>query len=191
MAFEFPISPAPYSPELEAQVAEYAKNRHEPTKISEESSESLHKLRESNTSAVKQFKFDQQEELERVRLGALMDCLELLRRLNKLRPARFTAQLGKLLALKMLVPTSQGGEWQYVCAVPAGLMPEYSTTYLDEHGLPTSEMYRGWRTVLLRVILSGAVSEEDIEREFGRPNGPDGERYRRTLWGFRNRPQMN
>ncbi len=190
MAFEFPLSTPRYSPKLEAEVAEYAKKRHDTTKVSQESSETLHRLKEDASASVRQFKFDQQEELESVRIGKTMDCLDLLSRLNKLAPARFTAQKGKLLALKIRVPSDDGGEWRFVCAVPAGQMPEFSTLYIDNHGLPTSEMYRGWRTILLRAILAGCLSETAVEREFGRPDGPEGERYRRTLWGFRNRPHQ-
>jgi hypothetical protein len=66
--------------------------------------------------------------------------------------------------------------------------PEWSLMYFDEYNVPVRERYRGWRTALLRLILSDVVTEEEAERAFGRVvENPASELYRETLQSYRER----
>lgn len=56
------------------------------------------------------------------------------------------------------------------------LLPEYSSVLSNEAGLATREI-RGWRTVLLAMFHSGAVSLSQLKAVFGDANG-----QRSKLW---------
>lgn len=56
----------------------------------------------------------------------------------------------------------------YVTGMPMGELPEYSHVILDSSNLPVREI-RGWRTVLIALIKSGAISYAAAIREFGDP----------------------
>lgn len=157
---------------------------------SSETAELLAQLRQENSNRAKHVHFDKEDELRKVRLGHVLTDKEFITRLNKIAPAKYTGQTHGLLRLSVLVPTENGGEWRFICGAQAGYVPEYSTMYFNEYGAPTSEMYRGWRTVLLRCILNGAISEAQATKEFGIPDGPQGRRYRETLYNFRNRKEL-
>lgn len=80
------------------------------------------------------------------------------------------------------------GRWQYICAMQCGYMPEYSIMRFDEYDVPTNEEYRGWRTVLLRVITQDFATEEQVHRVFGAAEiNSASRRYRQQLWNYRNR----
>jgi hypothetical protein len=66
-------------------------------------------------------------------------------------------------------------------------MPELSTFRFDEHGVPTTEKFRGWRTCTLQLILKGVISEKKANEVFGKPaTTPAFHRYNATLQQFRN-----
>jgi hypothetical protein len=59
-------------------------------------------------------------------------------------------------------------------------LPEFSSIAVDKRGKPTREI-RGWRTVLLRLIHTGAVSYSSIKAEFGDPPGQRGKLWMAQL----------
>jgi hypothetical protein len=63
--------------------------------------------------------------------------------------------------------------------------PEYSIMRFNEYNVPTNEKYRGWRTALLTLILTGVVTEEEAERSFGPAIGEAACFYREQLKGIR------
>jgi hypothetical protein len=74
--------------------------------------------------------------------------------------------------------------------VPA--MCEWSILRLDKRGLPSGEAYRGWRTVESELIKKGIISEVKADEIFGRPvDGPVSKRFRRDMYWFRNRRELN
>lgn len=150
--------------------------------------ETEQRLREENTAAVRGFRFENQEGLECVRLGHPLRDFDFLRRLSVVIPARFT-HLNRpgVWRIECLRATGNGGVWEFATGLQAGMIPEYSTFYFDAHGLPTSEMYRGWRTSLLTLIQKGFVTEQQADRAFGRATGPESWRYRQNLYELRNR----
>jgi hypothetical protein len=63
--------------------------------------------------------------------------------------------------------------------------PEWSVMRFNDHGVPTKEKYRGWRTALLALIIGGVLTEEEVDRAFGPPIGPAGEFYRQQVKAWR------
>jgi hypothetical protein len=56
---------------------------------------------------------------------------------------------------------------QYPCG------PEWSVMRFDEFDVPTVEKYRGWRTAMLALIQAEVLTEEEVERAFGRATEDD------------------
>lgn len=174
------------TPELKQEVeALEAKDRL--TVSPAQTAEVAQRLHEENVEAVRGYRFEMQEGLERVRLGHAIRDFDFLRRLNSVLPCRFT-HLNRpgVWRMECLRKTEQGGSWEYGDAVQAGMIPEYSTIYIDEHGLPGSEKYHGWRTTLLNLIRKGFATEAQVERIFGSATGPEAWRYRKALYEIRN-----
>lgn len=173
------------SPEFQDEYDAYANGpRHD--RGTTETAELVSQLNEENTDAVKKYRFDQQDELKEIRPGQILSSRDFLKRLNTIIPARYTGYSRQgMTALRVLVPTENGGEWKFVCGVQAGYMPEFSTMYFDSHNLPTSEMYRGWRTVLIRLITGGFIDERKVHKLFGEAIDHNGRRYREQLYYYR------
>ena len=171
--------------------------------VSRQSVDELCRLREENTYAGRSFRFDEQDELldERARLGTRIQDVVFLERFNKIlqrerrdRAACFTVSAARVggriqytVGVACIVPTERGGEMKSVCQVQPGVMPEYSILRVDIHQVPLNEKYRGWRTVLLRAICSGVITEQQAHEEFGEALGMASRRYRQQLFSWRNR----
>jgi len=79
-----------------------------------------------------------------------------------------------------------------VCYLQVPAMYEWSVLNLDHRGLPNGEGYRGWRTVEVQLIEKGIVSEDLASVIFGQPaDGPVSERFRRSLFWYRNYAKRN
>ena len=72
------------------------------------------------------------------------------------------------------------------CWVQEGFMPEFSMMQFDDHGVPISEEFRGWRTCLLQLILKKMLTEPIATAVFGEATGPAAAKYNAYLYGFRN-----
>src|SRR5262249_25520943 len=81
---------------------------------------------------------------------------------------------------------SLGPGWKKICAIQVPYMSEWGIMNLDDRGMFRSWKYIGWRgQVLLRLILAGAITEEEAHREFGVPQGVDVDReYHKKLQEF-------
>ncbi len=185
------------SPELKQEIAEYSQKHH--GKTSSSNIEELCRQKEMSKEMVKEYKFYNQDELTRddaTRKGRTLHCLEFLKQLETIRPAYLSANIQKgLTGLAVYHPKDVVGEdgvarrvdWHYVCGVQVGYMYEYSVLYVDDKGLPLNEKWRGWRTVLLRLIQLGHVTEEQALRVFGEPTPAGAKRYLEQLYFWRNR----
>lgn len=172
---------------LEAEYLKYALSDRVSSKDSQ-TKEFAAALHEENVSSSASQKFVTEEEFAHERLGTVLDARDFLTKLNEIIPARYSsATKHGMLGLQVLVPTSNGGEFQFVCGAQPYLVPEFSTFYFNSHGVPTSEMYRGWRTVLLRLVLGGFISEVRANKVFGEPLGKEAKRYREMMFNYRNR----
>jgi hypothetical protein len=180
---------------LRDSVSDYAMRRH--VKTSQQNLEELCRQQELSRNMVAEYKFENQDEIAGEgpeRVGRVMHCLDFLDKLNTIIPAYLSARIDKgLCGLAVNKPCQDPTdpqkriEWQYVCACQVGFMHEYSTVYVDKRGLPLNEKWRGWRTVVLRLILKGFITEQQADQVFGLATGPAARRYREQLFEFRNR----
>ena len=153
----------------------------------QQTTEKYQQMHEENTAAVRAFRWEMQDELAREggRIGQIVSENEFLNRLQRICTAKYNDWTARgMRGLSVW----KDGRWQYVCAVQCGYMPEYSVMTFDEHDLPLAEKYRGWRTVLLRLITQGFASEARVDGVFGAPPvNAISRRYREQLWRYRNR----
>lgn len=184
------------TPQLRAEIAEYSQKHH--GKTSSQNIEELVRQKEMSNDMVKQYKFYNQDELRDgpARRGRVLHCLEFLKMLEQIRPAYLSANIRKgLSGLAVYHPKDVKQEdgsikridWHYVCGVQVGFMYEYSVFYFDTHDLPLNEKWRGWRTVLLRLIQLGHVTEQQALEFFGEPTSAGSKRYLEQLYFWRNR----
>lgn len=152
------------------------------------------RLREMNRSshAVKRQRFADQDDYrnEEARLTRYMHYSEILRRLRKLTPNLFIID-GRIegdLAMYRVFgrPQSDGRDFQYLMYCPTGWLPEFSTYEFDEKDIPVKEKKRGWRTILLRLIKTKIITEQQCREMFGEPEGQAATVWKRTLHAWRN-----
>lgn len=190
------IDPMRGCPEhLKLAVEDYGKRRH--AKTSSYNLEQLCRQKEMSSEMVKEYRFYKQDELTDTpeRVGKIMDCFKFQEKLATIIPCYLSSVVRKgLSGLAVYKPKeyiedgqTKVREWHYVCGVQVGLMHEYSSMWFDQHGLPLNEKWRGWRTVLLRLIQLGYVTESQADATFGSAEGIASRRYREQLFCFRNR----
>lgn len=82
---------------------------------------------------------------------------------------------------------SLGSGWKKICAIQSPYMSEWGVLLVDDHGGMKGWKYIGWRgQVLLRLILAGAITEEEAHAEFGTPQGVEVDReYLKILTEWR------
>ena len=158
--------------------------------------EHTHRVREMNDSseAVKRQRFEHQEEYRNdiARIGRPMHHADLIAKLRKLVPDLYITEgnikdeLAVFRTYGQPQPRLEGRTFEYLFYMPTGLMPEFSIYEFNDRDIPTRETMRGWRTVLLRLIKSKLLTEDQCDREFGRASGPAASVYLRHLYNFRN-----
>ena len=174
-------------PALLEAMAEYAMNVSDADGSSQTKDE-LARLKQSSEEAAREYQWLTPEEYrnEGDRIGRIMHNVIFI---NNLRKAgvkcwyRDHPQPGKitLVVQRKELPAEVG------CWCQIGFAPELSIMRFDEHGVPTTEKYRGWRTPLLQLILKGIITEKKAEEFFGKaPVTPAFARYNATLQHFRN-----
>lgn len=161
-------------------------------------SEHTHRLREQNfnSEALKAQRWANQEEYKNAvaRIGKAMHHSDFLRVIKHLVPdlyitdGRIEGDLAVFRVYGRPQPQLGGRTFEYLFYCPTGLLPEFSIYEFDEvRDIPIREQKRGWRTVLLRLIKSGLVSEDTVNKIFGRAEGPASTIYNSSLQAFRNR----
>lgn len=155
------------------------------------------RLREKNmrSEALKRQrgKFQDDYRNSEARRGRLMHHSELLLRIQRMASDLYIKD-GNIvgdLALYQVFPQAQkrleGRDYKYLGYMPTGWLPEFSIYQFDKvRDLKVREDQRGWRSVLLRLIKSGVLTEEQCNREFGSACGEAATVWRRTLWEWRN-----
>ena len=62
--------------------------------------------------------------------------------------------------------------WKYIGPVQVPYMSEFGILNEDAHGMQAGWKYYGWRGhALLALIMQGAITEDEANREFGKPRG--------------------
>lgn len=201
---ECPYGTAQYNvkPKVEEQLESIKRNPErlrDLKPINQETEDALAR-HELNEYSVQKFQFAMQEELldEKARLVNILHFTGFLQRLQTIPGLHgyygWSGQ-GKELGLFVHMRGQERRLFrgdlplgvQYICFVQAPYMPEWSVIRLDEYHLPVNEKYRGWRTVLMRLIAAGAITEQEAHAVFGNP--PEtavSRRYRAQLWNLRN-----
>src|SRR5208283_2210636 len=82
-------------------------------------------------------------------------------------------------------PDLEGRTFRYLFYIPTGMLPEYSLYEFSERDVPIREQKRGWRTVLLRLIKSGLLTEDTCREVFGEAVGEASTVWHRTLHQYR------
>lgn len=174
------------NPELDRQIAEYAKNVHDST--SNQNKEELHRWTEKNEHIKDEYQFVKPNEYNDVneRMGKIMHSSEFIKKLESAGVKcwyRVHPHADKLTLMIQRGPLPP----EIGCWVQNGWMPELSIMNFDEHGIPLAEKFRGWRTCLLQLILKSAIPEKKADEVFGRPKTTAAfHRYNSLLQSFRN-----
>lgn len=172
--------------------------------------ETAHRLHEENAEIIKPFALPDKFKNEKERVRNLMHIDEFCRRLHNILGfasdggsrifintppaiAGFDNMKMKGLFIKMrgmdmfTYHTDLPPGWKKICSIQTPYMSEWGIFHTDAHGGITGFKYIGWRgQVLLRLILAGAVTEEEAHREFGVPQGVEVDReYLKILENWR------
>lgn len=146
------------------------------------------KIREENQKLTDKRRIPNQSLLEDhdMAFGTPMAYTELIRRIKKIAPHVIIEDGGiqGAVAVRHLAWDPYGGDdtmgamgKKYITGFYKQILPEFSSiTTNKKTGLPAREI-RGWRTVLLALMHSGAVSFEALKKEFKDPVG-----QRSSLW---------
>ncbi len=184
------------SEQMRAEIAEYSQKHH--GKTSNANVEELIRQKDLSKEMVKEYKMYKQDELRDTpaRVGRVLHCLDWLKMYETIRPAYLSANIRKgLSGLAVWNPRDVKGEdgeitrqdWQYVCGVQVGFMHEFSSIHFDARDLPLNEKWRGWRTVNLRLVQLGLMTEEQENEIFGKATGEAARRHNEQLYFWRNR----
>lgn len=85
------------------------------------------------------------------------------------------------------VPPTRTNKLRYVCYLDVPFMWEWSVLKLDNHGIPSGEESRGWRTVAVQLVEKEIITEQQCHKIFGVPSPNQvSARYFRSLWEKRN-----
>jgi hypothetical protein len=118
------------------------------------------------------------------RLGKVMHHSELVSKLQKVVP-NLVVWPGNI-AGDISLYRIYGEQVDFICYSNEGWLPEFSIVEFNKDMQPIHER-RGWRTVLLRIIKFGLLTEELAEKTFGRPSSPQQARFwARRLYDLRN-----
>jgi hypothetical protein len=177
------------TPELAAEVADYATRYHD-KKSSSQNEEELARQKELSYESMGEYRWCSEEEYADVqaRIGRIMHHSELINRLRKIGVRCWYRQHPQLDKITLLIQRNKDVMQppEVGCWVKSGYMPEYSVMGFDEHGVPLAEKYRGWRTCLLQLILKQVLTEDQAHKEFGVAERCCAGRYNSILHGLRN-----
>ena len=173
---------------LTAAIEEYAQRVSDAAPTAQ-TDEELCRLQEQNEHAAKEYQWLTPEEYKNAgdRVGKVKGVATFITQLQKAGLNCWYRRHPHPDKLTLVVVNELSKEAEVGCWVQFGFMPELSVMRFDDHGIPTTEKYRGWRTALLQLILKGRISREKAEEVFGKPpTTPAFHRYNRTLQAFRN-----
>ena len=176
------------TPELAAEVADYATRYHE--KSNSQNEEELARQKELSYDAMGEYRWCDPEEYADIqaRIGRIMHYNELITRLRKIGVRCWLRHHPQPDKLTLVIQRNKDvmKEPEVGCWIKNGYMPEYSVMGFDEHGVPLAEKYRGWRTAILQLILKQVLTEDAAHKEFGPAERSCSTRYNSILHGLRN-----
>lgn len=171
---------------LEEEIKRYSERVH--SKSSSQNEEELARQKEFSAEFAKEYQWVSPDEYKDVgaRKGRILHSSEFINMLRKIGLKCWYRQHPQPRKITLLVQNNNMLPPEVACWAQVGFMPEYEIIRFDEHGVPLDSMFRGWRTCLLQMILKGMITEEQVNKTFGRATGPASERYNSTLYEVRN-----
>lgn len=159
--------------------------------------EHLSRLREKNhtSAAVVKQRHEDQDEMRKTaaRRGQARHASEILCWLKRQVPSLFVKEGGIVNDLAMYLTVDRpredwnGKNYKYLGYITFGPMPEFSVyQFNDLRDVMIREEERGWRNVLLRFIEAGVLTEDQCDREYGRPCGEGSALWFKRLYEYRN-----
>ena len=131
-----------------------------------------------NSEGTKRQRHSEQETFHLDRSGQQMQAAEFLVKLRNICPSLYATQGGIAGDVALYVtggvpkPEWNHRDFKYLGYLTFGLMPEYSEYEFDkQRDILLRATNMGWRSVLLRFIESKVLTEEQCDKEFGRPSG--------------------
>jgi hypothetical protein len=123
--------------------------------------------------------------------GGPMQPNDFIRRLKKIAPDLIIEMGGYKNCVRVCIqavddePSSETFNQRVKTPIACGFcidepLPEFSSVLTDKDGIASREV-RGWRTVLLRLIHTGAVPYPAVKAEFGDPPGQRGKLWMQQL----------
>lgn len=177
------------TPELAAQIADYATKRYQDGPVSSQAQEVLAENREINSEIAKQYQWLRPEDYADIeaRVGRVMSHAEFITKLRQAGVHCHYVQHPHHDKVTLLWCKIGVEKPEVACWLAYGQMPELSIMNFDQYGAPLAERRRGWRTGLLQAILKGIITEEKANAVFGKPGqGKAFDKYNSTLQAFRN-----
>lgn len=175
-------------PALEAAIAEYA-SRVSDAKPTNQTHEELCRLKEGADAQADEYRWVRPEDYadEGARKGVILHSSEFIKKLREAGVDCWYRQHPQAGKITLIAQRASGLPPEVACWAQVGYMPELSMMRFDEHGVPTTEKFRGWRTCLLQLILKSIITEEKADEVFGKPPvTKEFDRYNYTLQCFRN-----
>jgi len=165
--------------------------------------ENLAKLKEGNAKLVEGQKLRGQAELEDPNRasGPRMFYRELISRIQRIGPGVRVREGSEGAIALYILKTRQEREIEdergksphgsffddhkYVGGFLKDYLPEYGCIKTDDRGRPDREDPRGWRSILIGLIKSGAITYKGAIEEFGQARGPRSNRWFEQLQDYR------
>ena len=147
-----------------------------------------------NSEAVKRQRHPDQEEFRKseLRWGRTMLASEFLMKLKRAVPELYVRPGGVEgdVALYLAAPGPQskweGRDYKYIGWVEFDTLPEHTIYLFDERNdVVAQPLHMGWRSVLLRFIKAGALTEAACDKEFGAPSAGNSAVWYKQLWNYK------
>jgi len=141
-----------------------------------------------NSSAVEaQRRPDELDYLERDSVGRALTHTEFIRKLRSLLGTKLIVGDAYFLNefslyIEDSTCTDTNGV-RYIGYIPTGVIQEFSSYAYNDHGVAVDETHRGYRGLLMKLILNKYITEEQCNRVFGRT---DEKVWCKTLYNLRN-----
>jgi len=144
-------------------------------------------MNDSSAAVEAQRRPDELDYLERDSVGRALDHTDFIRKLRSLLgqklvvgDAFFLNEFSLYVEDATCVDTNGV---RYVGFIPTGRIQEFSSYSYDKYGVATDETRRGYRGILMKLIINGYITEDQCNRVFGRT---DEKIWSKTLYNVRN-----
>src|SRR5579863_7781056 len=146
------LTPAADDPRIKREHEEL-KRRGE-GKASERVKEAYHEVREANRDSAKhrEAMWLDQEELFQYRPGRILHRNKFMKMLRTILPTARCPLYGAVGLLEINYRPVKGKPYVHVTTIQNGYACEWTQMRPDEHGLPATQKFRGWRSALLDMI---------------------------------------